>query len=448
MTCVVVDAVIIMATFWLAVALRFGALAPTYEGEFLKGAVVVVAILIGFYYNDLYGGHAPRGVTTLALRLIQSFVMAGVLMALVFYAFPDFELGRGIFLLHPPLALGALLVWRITYYWALQQDSLVENVLILGTGSTAVSLARELVGHKKEGFRVVGFLSQDPAEVGKSLFNPSVVGTFDELVRVSELRKVHSVVVALEDQRGKLPLSDLVTCKLRGVRVAQADEFFESLTGQIPVRQLRPSSIIFSQGFRKPRFFNTTRRFVEFVLASIGLVVSLPILLLAAIAIALESGFPIFYRQERVGEHGKKFMLLKLRTMRKDAEKGGAVWASANGDPRITLIGRFLRKTRIDELPQFVNVLRGDMSFVGPRPERPVFVEELEALIPYYGERHSVKPGITGWAQVRNGYTASIEESEAKLRYDLYYIKNMSFWLDLQIVLDTFKVIVFGRGAR
>jgi sugar transferase (PEP-CTERM system associated) len=448
MTCVVVDAAIVMATFWLAVAIRFGVLVPTYEGEFLKGAVVVVAILIGFYYNDLYGGHAPRGVTILALRLIQSFVMGGVLMALVFYAFPDFELGRGIFLLHPPLALGALLVWRITYYWALQQDSLVENVLILGTGSTAVSLARELVGHKKEGFRVVGFLSEDPAEVGKSLFNPSVVGTFDELVRVSELRKVHSVVVALEDQRGKLPLSDLVTCKLRGVRVAQADEFFEALTGQIPVRQLRPSSIIFSPGFRKPRFFNTTRRFVEFVLASIGLVVSLPILLLAAIAIWLESGFPIFFRQERVGERGKVFSLLKLRTMRQDAEKNGAVWASANGDPRITLIGRFLRKTRIDELPQFVNVLKGDMSFVGPRPERPVFVEELEALIPYYGERHSVKPGITGWAQVRNGYTASIEESEAKLRYDLYYIKNMSFWLDLQIVLDTFKVIVFGRGAR
>lgn len=448
MTCVLVDAVLIVATLWLAVAIRFGGLFPTYEGALLKGAVVVLAVLIGFYYNDLYGGHAPRNVTTLALRLIQSFVMAGIVMMLVFYAFPDLELGRGIFLLHPPLALAALLAWRMTYYWALQQDSLLENVLILGTGSTAVSLARELVGHKKEGFRVVGFLSQDPAEVGKSLFNPSVVGTFDELVRVTELRKVHSVVVAIEDQRGQLPLSDLVTCKLRGVRVAQADEFFESLTGQIPVRQLRPSSIIFSPGFRKPRFFATTRRFVEFVLAAIGLVLSAPILLLAAIAIALESGFPILFRQERVGEHGKPFSLMKLRTMRQDAEKNGAVWASANGDPRITRVGSFLRKTRIDELPQFLNVLRGDMSFVGPRPERPVFVEELEALIPYYGERHTVKPGITGWAQVRNGYTASVEESETKLRYDLYYIKNMSFWLDLQIVLDTFKVIVFGRGAR
>jgi lipopolysaccharide/colanic/teichoic acid biosynthesis glycosyltransferase len=180
----------------------------------------------------------------------------------------------------------------------------------------------------------------------------------------------------------------------------------------------------------------------------VGLVIVAPILLLAAIAIVLESGFPVLFRQERVGQHGRTFTLLKLRTMRQDAEKNGAVWASAGGDPRVTRIGKLLRTSRIDEFPQLVNVLRGDMSFVGPRPERPVFVEELQAHIPYYGERHSVKPGITGWAQVRHGYTSTIEESEAKLRYDLYYIKNMSFWLDLQILLDTFKVIAFGRGAR
>jgi sugar transferase (PEP-CTERM system associated) len=259
---------------------------------------------------------------------------------------------------------------------------------------------------------------------------------------------VHSVVVALDDQRGVLPLSELLTCKLRGINVAQSAEFYESLTGQLPVRNLRPSSIIFSQGFRKPRFFMTTRRVIEFVLAFAGLVVTFPILLLSAIAIALESGRPIFYRQERVGQHGRTFTLLKLRTMRQDAEQNGAVWAAVGGDPRITRVGRFLRKTRIDELPQLLNVFRGHMSFVGPRPERPVFVEELQAQIPYYGERHSVKPGITGWAQVRHGYTSTIEESEAKLRYDLYYIKNMSFWLDLLIVLDTIKVIGFGRGAR
>ena len=259
---------------------------------------------------------------------------------------------------------------------------------------------------------------------------------------------VHSIVVALEDQRGQLPLSELMTCKLRGVRVAQAPEFFESLTGQLPVRNLRPSSIIFSPGFRKPRFFNTTRRVVEFTFALFGLIASAPILLLAAAATWLDTGLPILYRQERVGQNGVPFTLFKLRTMRPDAEKDGAVWASPNGDPRVTRVGRFLRKSRIDELPQLYNVLRGDMSFVGPRPERPCFVEELQTIIPYYGERHSVKPGITGWAQVRHGYSSTVDESEVKLRYDLYYIKNVSMWLDLQIILDTLKVILFGRGAR
>ncbi len=448
LTCVLMDVFLVAATLWLAVAIRFTDFVPDYEGGLVKGAIFVAALLIGFYYNDLYGGRAPRGVTVLALRVIQAFVAAGVLLAFCYFFFPDLALGRGIAVIHPPIAFAALLVWRVIYYWALQQESFVENVLILGTGNAAVGIARELLGHRSEGFRVVGFLSQNPADVGKSLFNPSVVGTYDDLLPTAERFNVHSVVVALDDQRGVLPLSELLTCKLGGVNVAQSTEFYESLTGQLPVRNLRPSSIIFSQGFRKPRFFMTTRRVVEFTFALFGVIVTAPIVLLAAIAIALESGFPILFRQERVGERGKTFTLFKLRTMRQDAEKNGAVWASANGDPRITRIGNFLRKSRIDEFPQLVNVLRGDMSFVGPRPERPVFVDELQAHVPYYGERHSVKPGITGWAQVRHGYTSTIEESEAKLRYDLYYIKNMSFWLDLQILLDTFKVIAFGRGAR
>jgi sugar transferase (PEP-CTERM system associated) len=448
LTCVLADIFIIAATLWLAVAIRFGDLVPDYEGAWLKGAIFVVALLIGFYYNELYSGRAPRSVTILTLRVIQGFFGAGILLALVYFVLPDLALGRGIAIIHPPFALVALLGWRMVYYWALQQEQFVENVLILGTGSAAVGLARELLGHRSEGFRVVGFLSRETADVGKSLFNPSVVGTYDDLLTTAERFNVHSVVVALDDQRGVLPLSELLTCKLRGINVAQSAEFFESLTGQLPVRNLRPSSIIFSQGFRKPRFFMNTRRIIEFALAAVGLLITAPVMLLSAIAIAIESGFPIFYRQERVGQHGRTFKLYKLRTMRQDAERNGAVWAAAGGDPRITRIGNFLRKTRIDEFPQLWNVLKGDMSFVGPRPERPMFVEELQAQIPYYGERHSVKPGITGWAQVRHGYTSTIEESEAKLRYDLYYIKNMSFWLDLQIVLDTFKVIAFGRGAR
>ena len=448
LTCVLADVLIIAATLWMAIALRFGKAFPSYEQGLLRAGVFIIALLLAFYYNDLYGGRAPRDVTNLTLRVIKSFLAGGIFLALIYYALPELTLGRGILLIHPPLAMAALLAWRVSYYWALQRESFVENVLILGTGSSAIGLAKELLQHRKEGYRVVGFLGQDPSEVGKLILNPTVVGTFDDLLPITDQMNVHSVVVALEEQRGKLPLADLLACKLNGVGIAQGADFYEVVTGQLPVRNLRPSSLIFAPGFRKPRFFHSTRRVVEFVLAFLGLAVSLPILALAALGIWLEDGLPILLRQERVGERGKNFILYKLRTMRKDAEKAGAVWASANGDPRITRFGNFLRNSRIDELPQLYNVLRGDMSFVGPRPERPCFVEELSALIPYYGERHTVKPGITGWAQVRYGYSSTVEESEVKLRYDLYYIKNVNLWLDVQIVLDTLKVILFGRGAR
>ena len=448
LACVAADVLIIAGTLWLTIAIRFSALVPTYEGGLLKGGVLVVTLLLALYYSELYGGRAPKTVIGLALRIIKAFAAGGIFLALLYYAIPDLAVGRGILLLHPPFAFAGLLVWRISFYWAIQRDTFVENVLILGTGSAAVSLAREVLQHRNEGYRVVGFLGKDPEEVGKSLFNPTVVGTHDDLLPLTERFNVHTIVVALEEQRGELPLSDLLTCKLRGARVTQASEFYEAVTGQLPVRNLRPSSLIFSPGFRRPRFFNNTRRALELLAALVGLVLAIPSVLLGMLLIVLEDGFPVLFRQERVGEKGKTFTLYKLRSMRRDAEKGGAVWASANGDTRVLRVGRFLRMSRIDELPQLYNVLRGDMSFVGPRPERPVFVEELAALIPYYGERHSVKPGITGWAQARHGYSSTVEESEVKLRYDLYYIKNMSFWLDLQIVLDTLKVILFGRGAR
>ena len=448
LACVAADVLIIAGTLWLAIAIRFSALVPTYEGGLLKGGVLVVTLLLALYYSELYGGRAPKTVIGLALRIIKAFAAGGIFLALLYYAIPDLAVGRGILLLHPPFAFAGLLVWRISFYWAIQRDTFVENVLILGTGSAAVSLAREVLQHRNEGYRVVGFLGKDPEEVGKSLFNPTVVGTHDDLLPLTERFNVHTIVVALEEQRGELPLSDLLTCKLRGARVTQASEFYEAVTGQLPVRNLRPSSLIFSPGFRRPRFFNNTRRALELLAALVGLVLAIPLVLLGMLLIVLEDGFPVLFRQERVGEKGKTFTLYKLRSMRRDAEKGGAVWASASGDTRVLRVGRFLRMSRIDELPQLYNVLRGDMSFVGPRPEQPVFVEELAALIPYYGERHSVKPGITGWAQVRHGYSSTVEESEVKLRYDLYYIKNMSFWLDLQIVLDTLKVILFGRGAR
>ncbi len=451
LACGFVDGGIIVGTLLLAWLVRFGQnqSIASYQGLYAKTAVLTLALMLCIYYNDLYVDHAPRDRQDLFLRLGQSFFAAGILLALVYFTVPDFAMGRGIVFVHFVLCMSALLVWRITYYWALRQDSFIEKVVVLGTGPAAKEIAREMFRQKRQGYEVVGFLSEDPTEVGQRLVNPSVIGTYGDLAGLAENRRMDTVVVAVENRRGKLPLEDLLRCKMEGVRVEEAPSFYEMLTGQIPVRNLRPSWLIFSQGFRKPLFLSSSKRSAEFLVALAGILVSLPVIVLAAILIWLESGRPIFYRQERVGQRGQPITLFKLRTMQVDAEaKTGPVWAAANGDPRITRIGSFLRKSRIDELPQLFNVLKGQMSFVGPRPERPCFVDELKKVIPYYNERHSVKPGITGWAQVRLGYGSSVEETEMKLRHDLYYIKHMSPWLDLLILVDTVKVILFGRGAR
>jgi sugar transferase (PEP-CTERM system associated) len=450
--CALVDSGIIVGSLLLALLIRFGAQAESitgYDGLYAKAAVLTFALLLCIYYNDLYIDRAPRSRRDLFLRVSQSFVAAGILLSLVYYVLPNVTLGRGIIFIHFFVCLLGLLLWRAIYYWAIQRDSLVEKVIVLGTGEAAKEIAREMLRQRHHGYKVLGFLSEDPAEIGVRLVNPSVIGTYDDLCTLTEQRQVDMVVVALEDRRGKMPIEKLLRCKVDGVRVEEAASFYELLTGQIPIRSLRPSWLIFSQGFRKSSLLRNSRRAAEFLVALTSIVISLPVMILSALLIWLESGRPILYCQERVGQKGKHFTLYKLRTMRLNAEEQtGPVWAAADGDPRITRVGGFLRKSRIDELPQLFNVLKGHMSFVGPRPERPCFVEELEKSIPYYGERHSVKPGITGWAQVKLGYGASVEEMEVKLRYDLYYIKHMSPWLDLLIMLDTAKVILFGRGAR
>ncbi len=451
LTCAFMDGGIIVGTLLLAWLVRFGQIQSIagYQGLYAKTAVLTLALILCIYYNDLYIDRAPRDPRDLFLRLGQAFFAAGILLALIYFAVPNFAMGRGIVFIHLGLCMLTLLAWRITYYWALRLDSFIEKVVVLGTGPAAAEIAREISHQKRQSYEVVGFLSEDRTEVGQRLVNSSVIGTYGDLTELTESQRVNTVVVAMENRRGKLPLDELLLCKMEGVRVEEAPSFYEMLTGQIPVRDLRPSWLIFSQGFRKSLFLRSSKRGVEFLVALVGIVVSLPLMVLAAILIWLESGRPVFYRQERVGQWGQPITLYKLRTMRVDAEaKTGPVWAAANGDPRITRVGRFLRKARIDELPQLFNVLKGQMSFVGPRPERPCFVEELKKAIPYYDQRHSVKPGITGWAQVRLGYGSSVEETEKKLRHDLYYIKHMSPWLDLLILIDTAKVILFGRGAR
>ncbi|PYQ42800.1 MAG: glycosyl transferase [Acidobacteria bacterium] len=300
------------------------------------------------------------------------------------------------------------------------------------------------------GYNIVGFLGEHAAEVGRSIGSPSVIGTIDDLFWIVGSRGVTRIVVALEDRRGRLPIEDLLRCRVSGVQVEDAPSFYEKLTGKILLSDLRPSWLVFSPGFSRPRrLMRASKRVFEFVLALGLLAVTAPLLALLALAIRLDSRGAALYRQTRVGERGRTFNLYKLRTMRQDAEAGtGPVWAAPQRDARVTRLGRVLRTLRLDELPQLLNVLRGEMSFVGPRPERPHFVEQLRKVIPYYDERHSARPGITGWAQVKFGYGSTIEDSERKLQFDLYYIKNMSLLLDLAILVDTLKVMVVGRGAR
>jgi sugar transferase (PEP-CTERM system associated) len=433
------------STLWAGLDQRRLDLGPVLP----RGLVAVLALQFSLYYSELYDDRALRSRTEFFLRLVRSFVPATLILALVYYVFPAVRIGPGTLLLALPLCALSIVVWHSLHRWAGDRESLSDNVLIVGTGHTAQQIAVEMLRRPPLGYHVVGFLGEHSAEVGHRIVNPSVVGTTADLLLIVETLKVSLIVIALEDRRGRLPVEDLLRCRLSGVKVEDAPGFFERLTGKILVSDLRPSWLVFSPGFTKPRLLRGSKRAVELLIASVALAALAPFLGLLALLIRLESQGAVVFRQPRVGLRGRVFDLYKLRTMRLDAEDGtGPVWASAESDPRVTRLGRFLRKLRLDELPQLINVVVGDMSLVGPRPERPHFVEKLRQVIPYYDERHTVRPGITGWAQIKFGYGSTIEDSERKLQFDLYYVKNMSLFLDLAIVIETFKVMLLGRGAR
>jgi sugar transferase (PEP-CTERM system associated) len=324
-----------------------------------------------------------------------------------------------------------------------------ERVLILGSGDQAIELAKATLERRASGFQIVGFVDNKPELIGKSLINPSVIGLTKDIGSLVERHQVDRIVVAVADRRGKFPTEELLHLSLSGrVAVEESARYYERLTGKIASEMLRPSWLIFSRGNRFSDLEYHVRRVLNAGFAAAGLVMSIPIMLLTALAVKLDSPGPIFYVQERVGKNGRTFKIVKFRSMRVGAEAtSGPVWAEED-DPRVTRVGRIIRKLRFDELPQFVNVLRGDMNFVGPRPERPMFVDQLSEIVPYYSQRHVVKPGLTGWAQIKYPYGASVEDAIEKLRYDLYYIKNQSLLLDAIIVFETTKIVMFGRGGR
>jgi sugar transferase (PEP-CTERM system associated) len=421
----------------------YGAVGPLLWKALLVSGVVQISL----YYFDLYDFKTFQSSLELFVRLFQSLGISSIILAVVYYLFPDLIIGRGIFFISLIFIAWAIISWRLFYIYLIRVAHMDQRVLIIGTGGLAQNIARAIVDRKDTGFHVVGFITPNPDQVGEKLVNPSVIGDFSQIRDIVDSRKVDRIIVSLEDRRGRFPDQQLLSCKMQGIPIQEGISFYENLTGCLQVECVNPSFLIFSDGFRKSRMTRTLKRIKSLTVSSVGLLLSLPLITIIILLIKWDSRGPVFYRQVRVGENGRSFELLKFRSMVENAETNGAVWAQKN-DSRITRVGRCLRKTRLDEIPQMINVLKGDMSFVGPRPERPEFVEQLRKEIPYYDLRHSVRPGITGWAQIRYPYGATKEDALQKLKYDLYYIKNMSILFDLIIIFETVKVVLFGRGAR
>ena len=446
-----VEAMLLFGGLVVAVYVRMGAIeaedALITRNGFYKAALATVFCLASFYLFDLYDFVVMHDRRELVLRLLQALGLAWIALALTFYAVPQAMIGRGVTLISLPLALSMMVGWRLSIHWILGHPELGERILIVGSGPFAVEIAKETLERKDAGYRVVGFVDNDPALVGKSLINPKVIGLTSELAALVRSEQIDRLVVAIADRRGQFPTQELLKLSLSGdVTIEESASFYERLTGRVLLDMIRPSWLIFSGRGRRARINEIIRTIAHRVVALMGAMLSLPIAIVTAILIKLESRGPVLYKQERVGKNGRTFTVMKFRSMRIDAEKDGPVWAKTDDD-RTTRVGRIIRKIRVDEIPQFWNILRGDMNFVGPRPERPHFVSTLAQEIPYYEQRHLIAPGLTGWAQINYPYGASIEDARQKLQYDLFYIKNQNLALDATIMFETIKTILFGKGT-
>ncbi len=445
-----VEHALIVAAVALAVVVRLPAEHGLASPDlWWRASLIGVVLQVCLHYCDLYELRSLSDRRDLVIRLLHALGAASVILALGYYWLPVLIIGRGVFVIASIFIIGLVVGWRLAFDWLSVRLAPAERLLIVGTSAAGVALARELFERRQElGVELVGFVDADPARVGTSLINPGVIGTISDIPAIVKARRVDRVVVSLADARGKLSMDQLLAMKLNdGVRFDHLASVYEDFTGKIAVENLRPSWLIFSEGFRKSAAQAAVKRLMDLAVAGVGLLIASPVLALVSVAIKVLSPGPVFYHQKRVGKDGRVFVIHKFRSMRTDAEeRTGAVWAT-HGDPRVTPIGRFLRRTRIDEIPQLWNVLKGDMSMVGPRPERPEFVSDLTQQIPFYGQRHVVRPGVTGWAQVRHNYGSSVDDALQKLQFDLFYIKHLSAAFDLFICMETLKTVVVRRGS-
>ena len=438
-----VEALIVWVSFVLGTMLRSqdSWLLLNVEGGYFKILAITGVVLLISYWLDLYDSSSLGENWEQGMRLLLVMGFVAVLLSAVGFMFPNFMPGNGSALFGLIILTFTLFCWRGAYCWMVKQPFLRERVYVLGTGERAERLVKGLRERSTLGIEVVGWTGNVEGELTRESVASHLVG-------LARDEGVHRVIVAMPDRRGTLPVEELLDLRLGGVKVEEATSWLEKISGRIEVDQLYPSWLIFAEGFRFSSFFRLVRRLLNFSVALIALLLSLPLLPFIVLAVKLGSPGPALYRQQRVGRRGKVFYCYKFRTMRQDAEADtGATWA-ADDDPRITRVGKFLRASRLDEIPQLWCVLKGDMHFVGPRPERPEFVEWLSKEIRYYGVRHMVRPGITGWAQVQYKYGNTLDDAREKLQYDLFYIKNASIGLDLWIMFQTIKIVLLGRGAQ
>ncbi len=450
---VLIDGLVFLGAFYLAAYLYFlpepSGLRSHVNGIPVRGIVFAIASVGSLMAMGLYQPRMREGASGILLRTVGAFTLVLLAMALIFYLFPGLYLWRGIFLYTTGVAFIGSLTSRLIFTHLADIEQFKSKILIYGSGQAANTIITAMRRKAdRQGISIVGFVRTEGEDV--RIPNDRIINLQESLPEFVAKHNIDQIVVAVNDKRSQTPVDELVKCRMNGVEIIGLVNFFQQQAGKILVDFITPSWLIYSEGFKSSNGSKLRKRCFDIATSFALLMLTWPIMLLTVFAIWLEDGIgaPIVFRQGRVGQHGKVFQVLKFRSMTVDAEGDGkARWATTN-DSRITKVGRFIRKVRIDELPQIINVLAGEMAFIGPRPERPEFVQELTKQIPFYDIRHSVKPGITGWAQLCYPYGANAEDAKQKLQFDLYYVKNHSLFLDFMILLTTVEVILFGKGAR
>jgi sugar transferase (PEP-CTERM system associated) len=423
----------------------FNSIEMLYEAGYTRLICFLLVVVISSYLFELYEVSRFVSRKFILQNSVLSALLAFFVLSALFYLLPLSQFGRGLLIIALTLFTTLQISLRLLHRNFSRATMFANRVLIIGTGKLAEKIGK-IVPTDHNPHSYIGYVSCNSEHT--AVDESRIIGEIENLKYHLHDYRPHTIIVALTERRGALPLKDIMHSKLRGIEVFDAPTYYEQQTGRLLVEDIQPSAFIYTHGFRMTQLMRSYKRILDVMFSSIGLLLVAPFLPFIALVIKLDSPGPIIYKQLRVGEREVEYFVYKFRTMRQDAEsQTGAVWAQKD-DPRVTKVGQFLRKSRIDEIPQLFNVLKGDMSFVGPRPERLAFVDRLKESIPYYSTRHFIKPGVTGWAQVRYPYGASDEDALEKLRYDLFYIKNYSIFLDFKIILDTVKVVTSGFGGR